>query len=101
MVRTEQMRREAIIAAAVAQSRGFTITSASRDMRMACHAIARSVMAGVNQLMLEEGQRVRAEVVREFSEATRKQLEKVYEDAFSDGQAGDYRGYQLRREGAS
>lgn len=92
MVPTEQLRREAIIAASVAQSRGFTITNASRDMQMACHAIARSVMAGVNQLVLEEGQRVRAATIREFSEATRKQVEKTYEDAFNDGQAGDYRG---------
>lgn len=87
---TEMMKREAVLAAAVARSKGFDIRSASDELRAQCHVIARAALPGANQLVAgaisNHNDRVMANMVHDRHEACRK----AYDDGFADGKRGEY-----------
>lgn len=87
---TEKMRREAIIAGAVAQSRGFNIGSASPELVASCHVIARLVMPGVHRLIDTAVSSCDDRLREQVAEARMSAMRKGYQDGWSDGQAGEW-----------
>lgn len=87
---TEQMKREAVLAAAVARSRGFDIRSASPDLKMQCHAIAKAALPGANQLIAGAISNHNDMVMKGLAEDRNKACSKAYRDGFNDGERGEY-----------
>lgn len=84
------MRREAILAASVAASKGFDIRHVSPRMRDQCHIIARTALAGANQILAQELAQMSARVTQGIAQAQREAQRKAYDDGFNDGLQGEY-----------
>lgn len=84
------MKREAIMAAAIARSRGFDIRSASTDLKMHCHAIAKAALPGANQLIANAVSNHNDTVMRGLAEDRNKACRKAYDEGFADGKRREY-----------
>lgn len=87
---TEMMKREAVLAAAVARSKGFDIRSASNELRAQCHVIARAALPGANQLIAGAISNHNDLVMTNMLYDRQKACRKAYDDGFADGKRGEY-----------
>ena len=86
----EQMRREAVLAASVAASKGFDIRHVDRVMKAQCHTVARAALAGANQLIAQETAQLTSRVTQGIAQAQLEAQRKAYDDGFNDGMQGEY-----------
>lgn len=87
---TEAMRRELIVAMSVAGHSGQNYQTMTPEGRRRCHAVARSAMTGVNQLIADATINTQRELGENIAEHTRKAQSKAYYDGFEDGLRNDY-----------
>ena len=84
------MRREAILAASVAASKGFDIRHVSPRMRDQCHIIARTTLAGANQIIAQETAKLASQVTGNLAQVQQEAQRKAYDEGFNDGMVGEY-----------
>ena len=87
---TEDMKREAVLAAAVARSKGFDIRTASDELRAQCHVIARAALPGASQLIAVAIRNYMKSNTAKVAHDRREACRKAYDDGFADGERGEY-----------